>query len=65
MTAMKTIDLTPVTTEEISVEKFLRLKQEGKLAGVHIEGIGSSKLGHSGSFGTIRIKRDTPIYRPL
>jgi hypothetical protein len=62
---MNTVDLTPVSTEEISVEEFLRLKKDGKLAGVHIQGIGASKLGRSGSFGTIRIKRNTPIYRLL
>lgn len=62
---MKTIDLTPVTTEEISVERFLQLKMDGESAPIHIDGIVAPKLGVNRNFGTIRIKRDTLIYKPL
>ena len=63
---METIDITPLETEEISIEEFLRRKEDGTLRGVRIDGIVPFKLGKkSGSFGSIRIKRDTPLYRPL
>jgi hypothetical protein len=62
---MKTIDLTPASTEKITVEKFLRLKKEGKLSEIRVESIVPQKFGSQGSFGMIRIKRTTPIYQPL
>jgi hypothetical protein len=62
---METIDLVAETTVEITVEEFLRLKEEGKLKANSIEGIVPPQFGKTGSFGTIRIKRETPLYRPL
>jgi hypothetical protein len=57
--------LSQISTENISVEKFLRMKREGKLTGIRVDGIVPKKFGRRGSFGEIRIKRETPIYRPL
>lgn len=62
---MKKIEIGPVSTETVSITKFLRWKREGKLINIHVEGIVPKKFGSAGAFGGIRIRRETPVYRPL
>jgi hypothetical protein len=63
---MKTIDLALVSTENISIEKFMRLKKEGKLKNLKIRGIVAPSInGGNSKFGSIQIENQTPTYKAL
>jgi hypothetical protein len=65
---METINLTPVSMENMPIEKFMRLKREGKLSGFRVRGIVPPSLGKGrdlSGFGAIEVERLNPIYKAL